>query len=89
MNDNRWTIGSTEWLILIAKKVRSAGIQKHYRQDDIVERPGATWTATAKDRGSWRRIEHFSLPWKDSLELWNRIGRPLEVSLDLQSLGSA
>ena len=33
--------------------------------------------------------EHFSLPWKDSLELWNRIGRPLEVSLDLQALGTA
>ena len=51
MNDNRWTIRSTEWQ---TEDVRSVGRQKRRWRDDIVGQQGAVWTRIAKDRERWK-----------------------------------
>ena len=51
MEDNRWTIRSTEWQI---KDESSVGRPERRWRDDIVGQHGAVWTRTAKDRGRWR-----------------------------------
>ena len=53
MNDNRWTIESTEWPI---KGVRSFGRPRRSWRDDTVGQQGAVWTKTAKFRKSLRTL---------------------------------
>ena len=62
MEDNRWTIRSTEWQI---KGVRSVGRPKRCWRD--VEQQGAVWTRITKHRKSWRTLaEGYFLQWKDT-----------------------
>ena len=66
MKDNRWTIRSTEWQIII-NGVRSVGRPKRRWRDDIVGQQGAVWTRTTKDRERWRTLaEGYFLQWKDT-----------------------
>ena len=50
MNDNGWTVKSTEWQI---KGVKSVGRPNHRWRDDFVGQQGKTWT---KDRESWGNL---------------------------------
>ena len=64
MQDNRWTIRSTEWQI---NGVRSVGKPKRHWGDDIVGQQGAVWTRKAKDRERLRTLkEGYFLQWKDT-----------------------
>ena len=65
MNDNRWTIRTTEWQVRKGK--RSQGRPKQRWSDDIVKWQGATWTRTAKDRTKWRNLaEGYFQQWRDT-----------------------
>ena len=65
MNDNRWTIRSTEWQVREGK--RSRGRPKRRWQDDIYKYQGASWTRTAKDRQRWKDLaEGYFLQWRDT-----------------------
>ena len=48
MQDNRWTIRTTEWQVRKGRRPR--GRPKMRWKDDIMKWQGATWTRTAKDR---------------------------------------
>ena len=65
MNDNRWTIRSTEWQVREGK--RSRGRPKRRWQDDIYKYQGASWTRIAKDRKIWKNLaEGYFLQWRDT-----------------------
>ena len=65
MQDNRWTIRTTEWQVRKGRRPR--GRPKMRWKDDIMKWQGATWTRTAKDRKKWKKLtEGYFQQWRDT-----------------------
>ena len=65
MQDNRWTIRTTEWQVRKGRRPR--GRPKMRWKDDIMKWQGATWTRTAKDRKKWKELmEGYFQQWRDT-----------------------
>ena len=65
MQDNRWTIRTTEWQVWKGRRPR--GRPKMRWKDDIMKWQGATWTRTAKDRKKWKELtEGYFQQWRDT-----------------------
>ena len=66
MQDNRWTIRTTEWQVRKGRRPR--GRTKMRWKDDIMKWQGATWTRTAKDRKKWKELtEGYFQQWRDTV----------------------
>ena len=65
MQDDRWTIRTTEWQVRKGRRPR--GRPKMRWKDDIMKWQGATWTRTAKDRKKWKELtEGYFQQWRDT-----------------------
>ena len=65
MQDNRWTIRTTEWQVRKGRRPR--GRPKMRWKDDIMKWQGAPWTRTAKDRKKWKELtEGYFQQWRDT-----------------------
>ena len=65
MQDNRWTIRTTEWQVRKGRRPR--GRPKMRWKDDIMKWQGAAWTRTAKDRKKWKELtEGYFQQWRDT-----------------------
>ena len=65
MQDNRWTIRTTDWQVRKGRRPR--GRPKMRWKDDIMKWQGATWTRIAKDRKKWKELtEGYFQQWRDT-----------------------